>query len=226
MADGPRGRRGSLYRIAFDDAGRLLAWWEKEPHFHLFVPGTKAHETFPLPPPPSPEFKYGYGVEDMYFTKDGDGAIVYMHGFIGGRTWVTVAYHYDLARRTAPTLLFRQPGHVLHTSSRMAVHAIPKKPDDACEHNFCHPLGAVIAWEIAGTKATKRVLLDGNARKEDLPGSSPCGRRAATASRSRCWSTSTPRSATSSDGAGATPARLSRPCRPARARSPTPRPCG
>src|SRR6266446_4626313 len=29
---------GSLYRIAFDDAGRLLAWWAKEPHFHLFVP--------------------------------------------------------------------------------------------------------------------------------------------------------------------------------------------
>ena len=158
----------SLYRIAFDDAGRLLAWWEKEPHFHLFVPGTKAHETFPLPPPPSPEFKYGYGVEDMYFTKDGAGAIVYMHGFIGGRTWVTVAYHYDLARRKAPTLLFRQPGHPLHKSSRVAVHAIPKKPDDPCEHNFCHPLGAVIAWEISGAKATKRFLLDGNARREDL----------------------------------------------------------
>jgi len=158
----------SLYRIAFDDAGRLLAWWENEPHFHLFVPSSKAHETFPLPPPPSPEFKYGFGVEDMYFTKGGNGAIVYMHGFIGGRTWVTVAYHYDLARRTPPTLLFRQPGHVLRTSSRLAVHAIPKKPDDACEHNFCHPLGAVIAWEIDGTMATKRVLLDGNARREDL----------------------------------------------------------
>ena len=159
---------GSLYRIAFDDAGRLLAWWESEPHFHLFAPRTKGEVTFPLPPPPSPEFKYGYGIEDMYFTRDGGGAIVYMHGFVGGRTWVTVAYHYDLARRTPPTLLFRQPGHVLHTSSRLAVHAVPKKPDDACEHNFCHPLGAVIAWEISGTKATKRVLLDGNARKEDL----------------------------------------------------------
>jgi len=159
---------GSLYRIAFDDRGRLLAWWENEPHVHLFVPGTKAHDTLALPPPPAPEFKYGYGVEDMYFTRDGDGAIVYMHGFIGGRTWVTVAYHYDLARRTVPTLLFRQPGHVLHKSSRVAVHAIPKKPDDACEHNFCHPLGAVIAWQISGTTATKRVLLDGNARREDL----------------------------------------------------------
>jgi hypothetical protein len=133
----------------------------------MFVPRTNTHETFPLPPPPSPEFKYGFGVENMYFTKDG-GAIVYMHGFVGGRTWVSVAYHYDLARRTPPVMLFRQPGYTLHTSSRMAVVATPKKPDDACEHNFCHPLGEVLAWEISGTKATKRVLLDGNARKEDF----------------------------------------------------------
>ena len=158
----------SLYRIAFDDAGRLLAWWEKEPYFYLFVPGTKAHQTFELPPPPGPEFKYGYGIEDMYFTRDGQSAIVYMHGFIGGRTWVTVAYRYDLASRTAPVLLFRQPGYVLHTSLRGTVHAIPKKADDACEHNFCHPLGAIIAWEISGESATRQVLLDGKARREDL----------------------------------------------------------
>ena len=160
---------GSLYRIAFDDAGRLLAWWEKEPHFHLFVRGsTKAHETFLLPPPPSPELKYGYGVEELKFTSDGRGAIVYMHGFIGGRTWVTVAYYYDLAHLAGPVMLFRQPGYSLNMSSRMAVFAIPKRPDDACENNFCHPLGAVVAWEISGTKATQRVLLDGNARPEDL----------------------------------------------------------
>jgi len=156
--------KGSLYRIAFDDAGRLLAWWEEEPHFHLFVPGTKEHRTFALPPPPSPEFKYGYGVDDMYFADDGS-AIVYMHGFTGGRTWVTVAYHYDLARGAAPTLLFRQPGHVLHTSARLAVHAVPKDPNSACEDNSCYPLGAVIGWEIAGTKATRRVLLDGDRYK-------------------------------------------------------------
>jgi hypothetical protein len=159
---------GSLYRIAFDDAGRLLGAWEKEPHIHLFVPRTSTHETIPLPPAPGPQFKYGFNVGDMYFTKDGDGAIVYMHGFIGGRTWVTVGYHYDLARRTPPTLLFQQPGHPLHDSARACVRAIPKTPDIACEHNFCHPLGAVIAWEISGTRATRRVLLDGNVRREDF----------------------------------------------------------
>jgi hypothetical protein len=158
---------GSLYRIAFDDAGRLLAWWENEADIHLFVIGTKKDERFALPAAPGPEFKYGFGVEDMYFAADGKGAIVYMHGFVGGRTWETVAYHYDLVGG-APTMLFRQQGHVLHTSARAAVHAMPKDPSSMCEHTACHPLGAIIAWEIAGTKATKRVLLDGNARKEDF----------------------------------------------------------
>src|SRR3954469_16579995 len=45
---------GNLYRTAFDNGGRMLAWWETEPHIHLFVPRTKAHDTLPLPPPPSP----------------------------------------------------------------------------------------------------------------------------------------------------------------------------
>src|SRR4029078_3928764 len=81
---------------------------------------------------------------------------------------MTAPYHYDLARRTAPTLLFQQPGYALQKSSRLAIYALPKKPDDACEHNFCHPLGAVVAWEISGAKATKRVLLDATARREDL----------------------------------------------------------
>jgi hypothetical protein len=157
---------GSLYRIAFDDRGRLLGWWETEPHIHLFQLGTTTHETLALPPAPGPEFKYGWNVEDVLFTPDGTGAIVYMHGFLGGRTWETVAYHYDLVKRSAPTLLFRQPGHPLHTSARATVRAVPKNPTDMCEHTACHPLGAIIAWEIDGAKATRRVLLDGKARKE------------------------------------------------------------
>jgi hypothetical protein len=158
----------SLYRIAFDDKGRLLAWWEKEPHIHLFELGTKKHETIALPPAPDAGFKYGFGVEDMYFAPDGNAAIVYMHGFKGGRTWETVAFHIDLGVTGggAPTMLFRQPGHPLHTSARATVRAIPKNADDMCEHTACHPLGAIIAWEISGAKATKRVLLDGTKRKE------------------------------------------------------------
>jgi hypothetical protein len=155
---------GSLYRVRLDESGRALATWEKEPHFHLFSTKTNQHVTFAKAQPPSPEFKYGYDIEDLYFTKDGAGAIVYMHGFIGGRSWAEVAYHYDLARPAQPpTLLFRQTGYGLHSSSRLAVYALPLNPQDACEHNFCHPLGAIIGWEISGTTATKRVLLDGQA---------------------------------------------------------------
>lgn len=157
----------SLYRHAHDDRGRLLAWWEQQPYFHLFDPATKTDQTFALPPAPGPEFKYGFRVEDLFFAADGDGAIVYMHGFLGGRTWETVAYHYDLAGG-APTLLFRQEGHPLHTSARATVRAVPKHKDDMCEHTACHPLGAIIAWEIDGRTATRRVLLDGNQRQEDF----------------------------------------------------------
>jgi hypothetical protein len=83
----------SLYRVAFDDGGRLMASWEKEPYFHLFVPKQNQHLTFAKPPAPSPEFKYGYNLADLHFSKDGTAAIVYMHGFLGGRRWSTVAYH-------------------------------------------------------------------------------------------------------------------------------------
>ncbi|MDX2089833.1 MAG: hypothetical protein SFX73_18400 [Kofleriaceae bacterium] len=155
-------KKGSLYRVGYDDAGRVIAAWEKEPHFHLFDRKKKQHVTIALPTAPTPEFKYGFDVEDLYFTKDGTGAIVYMHGFLGGRTWSTVAYHVALDRPTEPpTLLFRQSGYALHNSARLATYATPQTENDACEHNSCHPLGTITAWEIDGTKATKRVLLTG-----------------------------------------------------------------
>src|SRR5205814_1413572 len=128
---------------AFDDGGRVLAWWEKEPQLHLFEVGTTKDVTIALPPPPGPEFKYGFGVEDLYFAPDGKGATVYMQGFVGGRTWETVGYHIDLDGADAPTLLFRQPGYRLHTSAQTAVFAVPRRRDDMCEDTACHPLGAI-----------------------------------------------------------------------------------
>lgn len=153
----------TLYRVAFDEAGRLLAAWEKEPYFHLFVPKQNQHLTFAKPPAPSAEFKYGFTLEDFFFTKDGAGAIVYMHGFLGGRTWSTVAYHYTLDRRSEPTLLYRQSGYALRTTSRLAVYALPKDVQNACDGNSCHPLGEIVGWEISGAKATKKILLSAGA---------------------------------------------------------------
>jgi|JI10StandDraft_1071094.scaffolds.fasta_scaffold01389_21 hypothetical protein len=159
-------RGDSLYRHAHDDRGRLLAWWEKESAFHLFDPASKTDVTFALPPAPGPEFKYGFRVEELFFAPDGDGAIVYMHGFVGGRTWEVAAYHYDLAGG-APTLLFRQEGYPLHTTARESVRAVPQRKDDMCEHTACH-VGAIIAWEITGRQATKRVIFDASQRQESF----------------------------------------------------------
>jgi len=155
----------SLYRIAFDDRGRLMAWWEKESEIHLF--DQKKDIKIPLPkPPPAPELKYGFGVEEMFFTSDGTGAIVYMHGFTGGRTWATVAYHIAFDKPGEPTLLYRQDGYSMHVARRYAVYATPLNKNDACEHNSCYPLGAITAWEINGTKATKHVLLAPDAKNK------------------------------------------------------------
>lgn len=157
----------SLYRIAFDDQGRLMATWENQDHFHLFVPSKKQHVTFKKPAAPSPDFKYGFSIEDLFFSKDGTAAIVYMHGFLGGRIWGTVAYHYALDRPTAePTLLYRQDGYAMHTTSRLAVYALPKNAADACEDNSCYPLGSITAWEITGAKAKKIVLLNPDAKNQ------------------------------------------------------------
>jgi hypothetical protein len=155
----------TLYRVALDDSGRLMATWENEPHFHLFATKTNQHLTFAKPPAPSAEFKYGYNVEDLYFTRDGSAAIVYMHGFTGGRSWTEVAYRYELGGSSPPTLLFSQRGYGLHTSSRLAVYAVPMNEQSACEDNSCYPLGAIIGWEISGARATKKILLNGETNR-------------------------------------------------------------
>ncbi|MDP8998513.1 MAG: hypothetical protein M3O46_00195, partial [Myxococcota bacterium] len=36
----------NLYRVAGDASGRLLAYWEKDPDIHLFVPAKKQHVRF------------------------------------------------------------------------------------------------------------------------------------------------------------------------------------
>jgi hypothetical protein len=47
------------------------------------------------------------------------------------------------------------------------VRATPKVRDEMCEHTAC-TLGEIVAWEITGDKATRRVLLDGKAHTERL----------------------------------------------------------
>jgi hypothetical protein len=196
----------SLYRIAFDDAGRLLAWWEKEPHLHLFDPRTNAHETFPLPPPPRRSSSTATG-RGHVLHQDGDGAIVYMHGFIGGRTWVTVAYHYDLARRTAPTLLFRQPGHVLHTSSRVGGPRHPEEAGRRLRAQLLPSARRVIAWEISGQRRRSGSCSTATHARRTCPASSRVvvGRRRRAGR--RAGRRAPAEGATSCDGAGATPAR-------------------
>lgn len=150
----------NLYRIDGHESGALLAAWEKEAVFHLFVPATKEHRTFPKPGRPSDAFR-SYGLGGVHFTKDGSAAIVFMNGETGNIVRTTVAYHYPLDGESAPALLFQQAGHELHSTARASLFATSTNARMPCDNNGCFPLSAVIAWEIDGATVTKRTLLAG-----------------------------------------------------------------
>lgn len=158
----------NLYRVAADERGRILASWEDDPSIHLFdrKQKTKQHLTFAKPPPPGPEFKYGYQLADLYFTKEGD-AIVYMTGYTGGTSFGTAAYRYALDGKSEPKLLFQQAGHELHTSPRVAVFMVGKDPSRSCDHNGCS-IAALYAYEISERGATRRTLVSGEKKDLDL----------------------------------------------------------
>jgi hypothetical protein len=146
----------NLYRMDADDKGRLLVSWERDPDFHLFIIKTKQHFTFPKPKAPSPEFRF-FDLDDIYFSKEGD-AIVYMHGLVDNALWGTAAFYYPLDGKRKPTLLFSQPGNSFLTEPDLAAFAYCNDPHLPCSDIGCRPVGGVVAYEIKGNRALKKIL--------------------------------------------------------------------
>jgi hypothetical protein len=156
---------GNLYRVAADDRGRILASWENEAVFHLFVPATREHRTFAKPVAPPKAFLM-FALDDLYFDEGGQDALVYMGGF-DGKEFTLVAYRYPLDGKRAPTELFRQAGYQLHSTARLTVFAVPREPRRQCDYNAC-ALASVVAWEISDAGAGKKVLFTAGKREIDL----------------------------------------------------------
>jgi hypothetical protein len=153
----------NLYRMNADDAGRVLAAWEKEPVFHLFHLKTKQHLTFPKPTATStsPEFN-GLQVDELLFSKNGRDAIVFMEGRALQGTPGIVAYRIALDGKSAPVPLFSERGYKLHKSPRGAVLAIQKKDSRlGCDSNRCD-VAEIIAYELTESGATRKRLLSGD----------------------------------------------------------------
>jgi hypothetical protein len=164
------------YRVASDASGRLLAAWEKEPviHvFHLFAPGQ--HVAFPKPTTPGPDVT-SFRIDGLELSPDGRDALVFMTGTVqlapgkmgvaGSSTLVyRVSLDATLGAATRSSLILRvDHSYQLHASPRGAVFAMNKLPGrNPCDYRGCI-VGSIVAYEIAGDRATPRMLLDGAGR--------------------------------------------------------------
>lgn len=153
----------NLYRIAANEKGQLLASWENQDDFHLFVPATKEHRKFPKPAKPEPGI-IAWALDDIYFDDNGD-ALVYMNGLVTSNMWCKILYRYPLDGKSKPVELFRQPGHELLVDKHLAIFAYSKNRSRGCDYNACSPLNGIYAYEIKGNKATRRVLLETDEEK-------------------------------------------------------------
>src|SRR6185503_5624082 len=87
----------SLYRVAADDAGRLLASWEKETVIHYISPGEGRHVTLPKPTLFfTTRDGHSYNalhVERLEFAPNGRDALVFTTGQVGASSkFITLAH--------------------------------------------------------------------------------------------------------------------------------------
>jgi hypothetical protein len=164
----------NLYRVAGDASGRLLAYWEKDPDIHLFVPEKRQHVRLRRPAAPYPEI-FEWGVSNLFFSEDGRSAVVLMENRPPQPPTMHGAYLLDLDNPVAPKTLFVQPGLLLHGAVSASVFAVPKNEKNACFDIGCWPIAEIRAWEVAGGVARCKTLLSGEGDRLDraraLPGS-------------------------------------------------------
>ena len=166
----------SVYRVAADGAGRVLASWEKEPVIHLFSFAQRQHVALPKPNLPFTVEGKTYNalhVDEVAFAPNGRDAIVFTMGQVGASSrWITAAHYVALDGKSEPRPIFRvDEGVKLHSSWHGAVFAVPQDPKQECSHQRCWPIRAIVAYEISGERVTQRTLLDG--AHVDMSGARP-----------------------------------------------------
>ena len=96
----------SVYRVAADGAGRILASWEKEPVIHLFSFAQRQHVALPKPNLPFTVEGKTYNalhVDELAFAPNGRDAIVFTMGQVGASSrWITAAHYVALDGKSEP----------------------------------------------------------------------------------------------------------------------------
>jgi hypothetical protein len=154
-----------LYRVAADASGRVLAYWEKDPDIHLFVPEKKQHVRIRKPAAPSPAI-FEWGVSNLFFSGDGRTGVVLMEDRPPRPPTTHAAYLLDLENPVPPKTLWVQTGLLLHASVSASVFAVPKNETNACFDLGCLPISEIRAWEVTHGVATCKTLLSGSDQLE------------------------------------------------------------
>lgn len=151
----------NLYRVSSNEAGAVLASWEKDPYVHYFT-ATKKHVTLPTPQPPSPDV-YHFHVEYLAFLPGGRDALVYMEGRRQNQPDINAAYRVPLDGKRPPELLYAVDGAVrLEMTRDVALYLMPRNPGrQACEARTCNPVAELFAMELTPGGVRKTVLVDG-----------------------------------------------------------------
>jgi hypothetical protein len=152
--------KDNLYRVASNEAGDVLAAWEKDPSLHLFKGPTRQHVTIPKPQPPTEEIR-GFQVDYLAFLPNGRDALVHMQGRKKMSGEVRVVYRVPLDGG-APELLYRlDDAREIHTARDVAVYVIPERPGQTCENRTCFPVRQVVAYELSDKGVKQTVLVNG-----------------------------------------------------------------
>jgi hypothetical protein len=152
-----------IYRVA-EKNGEVLAAFENEPFFHLIDLRSDRRKTIPKPPQlTGVEGFQDWRLDWLDFAEDGHHAIVHMTAIaytakIGSYHEYAV-YRISLDDPTSSVQLYRQQGFILDRSTRGTALIIPRTWANGCTYTGC-PVAQIVAFEINGDRATRRLLFD------------------------------------------------------------------
>lgn len=150
--------RDSLYRVDVDDAGRLLAVWEKDPLIHLFSADGKQHRTFSRP---TVEGATDSAVNELKFMRGGKEALVVVGSVVPRERSPQVVYRLPLDGSPPQELYRVESGLTLLVTRDYAIYEIPKRPGQVCEMRTCDPVSVVLAYQWGEGGVTWKILFDG-----------------------------------------------------------------
>jgi len=152
-----------IYRVA-EKNGEVLAAFENEPFFHVLDLRSNRHTTVPKPPRLTDVDGFqDWRLDWLDFAEDSHHAIVHMVAIAytarTGSYNEYAVYRISLDEPSSTVQLYRQQGFLLDRATRGTALIIPRSWANGCTYTGC-PVQQLVAFEINGERATRRLLFD------------------------------------------------------------------